>query len=240
VVLLHGVCFGPETMAAAGARLSRRCRVLIPHRRGYGQSACLPPATSVDEQVADLLGVLDRAEIAQAVLAGVSGGATISLAAAIAHPGRVRALLVHEPALGPLAPGVHGLLSTAAGAVAQADDPATGAETMGRILAGPGWERQPPGVRRAVREAGVVVAAEVPGFIAWHPSPGDLAGLRGHSLLTSVGARSRAQRTAAAEVLARLAGARVQVIPDCAHLAQIDAPVAFARVVARLAGEAPA
>jgi pimeloyl-ACP methyl ester carboxylesterase len=172
------------------------------------------------------------------VLAGVSGGATVALATAIAHPGRVRALLAHEPALGPLAPGVHGLLSAAAGALAQAADPATGAETMGRILAGPSWERQPPGVRRAVREAGPVVAAEVPGFIAFRPTPADLAGLRALPVLTSVGARSRAQRTAAAAVLAASAGARVEVIPDCAHLVQLEAPVVFARMVARLAAEA--
>lgn len=233
VVLVHGVCFGPETFERPASALARRVRVLTVHRRGYGRSSDLPPGETVDEHVNDLVAALDRLGIPKAVFVGVSGGATITLAIALAHPARVAAAVVHEPALGPLAPGVHGILSTGAGMIAQAAEAADGAEAMASLLAGPSWGACGHAERMRIRELGPVVRAEVPGFLEFAPSADELRALRAVPLVSSVGGSSRAQRMAAAQVLAGIAGARLEVVRDVGHLLQLDAPAVLARCALR-------
>jgi pimeloyl-ACP methyl ester carboxylesterase len=239
VVLLHGVCFGPETFERPAAALGRRVRVLLPHRRGYGASSHLAPGTEVEQHVEDVIAVMDHEDVEQAVLVGVSGGATIAVAIALAHAPRVAAAVIHEPALGPLAPGVHGLLSTGAGMVAQAAEPGDGAEAMAALLAGPaGWLAQSPEDRARIHGLGPVVRAEVPGFVRFAPTAEQVRGLRGMRLVSSVGGLSRAQRRAAAQTLAELAGARLEVVPQSGHLVQIDAPGTLVRCALRQRREA--
>lgn len=238
MVLLHGACFGPETMSEAARRLSRHRRVLLVHRRGYGASASLVPGARIGSHVEDVIDVLDREGCAAATVVGVSGGATIAVAVAVAHPDRVPAIVAHEPALGALAPGVNGVLSAGLGAINQATDPADGAEAMGVLLAGPDtWRRLPAAVRAGVRDRGEVVAREVPAFVGFSPTVDDLRGLRAVRVVSSVGAWSRPQRMEAARVLAAHSGGAVAVVPRCGHLVQIDAPAALAAAVARLTEE---
>lgn len=233
VVLVHGVCFGPETFARPAAALARRVRVITPHRRGYGESAHLPPGGTVDDHVHDLVTALARMGVSRAVFAGVSGGATITLATALARPGLVAAAVIHEPALGPLAPGVHGILSTGAGMVAQAADAGDGAEAMASVLAGGTWADLGFAERSRIRDLGCVVRHEVPGFLAFAPSVADLRRLRDIPVVSSVGGLSRAQRMAAAQILAEHAGARLEVVRGAGHLLQLDAPAVLARCILR-------
>jgi pimeloyl-ACP methyl ester carboxylesterase len=236
VVVLHGVAFGPETMRLVAREIAPRARALVVHRRGYGKS--VDRATvDVAGQVDDIVAVLDRHDIERAVVVGVSGGATITVAFAMAAPERVIAAVTHEPALGPLAPGVHGLLGVAAGALSQATHREDGAQEFARVLTGPTWRRLGADDRARVRDRAEVIAAEVPHFVAFAPTVSDLRALRKTQLITSVGSLSPAQRHDAAAILALHAGAEVASIPRVAHLVQLDAPADFARVVLRSAGE---
>jgi pimeloyl-ACP methyl ester carboxylesterase len=234
-VLVHGVAFGPETMSALARELASRARVLLVHRRGYGASAART-IVDVAGQVRDIIEMLDRHEIDRAVVAGVSGGATITIALAMAAPERIVAAIAHEPALGPRAPGVHGLLGVAAGALAQSADPAEAAASFARVLAGPTWGRLSAQQRERVTSRAEIIAREVPHFIAFAPSAADVRGLRAVRLVTSVGGLSPAQRHDAAAMLADHAQAEIAGVPGVAHLVQIDAPVEFARLVLRAAG----
>lgn len=236
VVLLHGVAYGPGTLDAVAAALAGGgATAVVPHRAGYGRSAGVPPRTALGAQIDDVAEVLRDMGIRRAVWAGVSGGATIALAVAIRRPDLVSALLLHEPALGPLAGGLHARLRGAAAAVRSADDLAEGAVTLARALSGErAWAGLPAPVRHAVRAAGPVVRTEISQFPAFSPGAAALCGLRGTRVVSSVGARSGAERWHAGAVLETLAHA-APARPASGHLVQLEAPDAFARLALALA-----
>lgn len=235
VLLLHGVAFGPLTMTAtARAVVDSGARVVVPHRGGYGASAGVAPAPDLAGQVADVIEVLDVIGARRAVWAGVSGGATIALAAAILCPDRVAGVVLHEPALGTLAGILDARLRAAAAAVAAAPDPGDAATGLARALGGDGWARVDAATRRDIAAAGAAVRAEIPMFPAFAPTARELSRLRGMSVISSVGERSGAERRQAGEVLVRLAGA-IPARPSSGHLLQIEAPRALAEMAVGLA-----
>ena len=236
VMLIHGVGYGPLTLTAvARSAVAEGARVLVPHRAGYGASEAAAPARDLPGQVQDLVETLDAVGAARAVWAGVSGGATIALAAAVLRPDRVAGLVLHEPALGTLASALHARLRDAAAAVAAAPDAGTGALELARALGGPGgWERVDAATRAAIRAAGPAVRAEVALFPAFAPTAEQLGRIRGLPVVSSVGARSGPERHAAGRVLTGLAGASPALTPS-AHLVQLEAPAAFAGLAVQLA-----
>ena len=234
-MLVHGVAYGPLTLtAAARAVAAAGARVVVPHRGGYGASEATRTGGDLPTQVADLVEVLDAIGAERAVWAGVSGGATIALAAAIARPERVAGLVLHEPALGTLAGVLQSRLREAAAAVAASVDPGEGALGLARALGGEGWAGVDAPTRRAIRAAGPAVRAEIAMFPAFAPTARELSRLRAIPVVSSVGARSGPERREAGGVLVRLAGA-VPARPPSGHLVQIEAPAAFAELAVGIA-----
>ncbi len=221
--LVHGVGFGPSTFAHVARELRRTGPVLVIERRGYGSRALLAPPARVEDHVADLCSALDAAGLQRAVVAGCSGGATVALAAALLAPERVVAAVAHEPAVGSLAPE---LLEVVRAALARGDLP--------RVLAGPQtWAHLSAAQAADLRARDPLVTADARAFMAWEP-PLDVVAA---PIVCSVGARSAPLRHAIAATLRERTGARVAVLADCGHLAQLDAPAAFAAVIAGQAGE---
>jgi pimeloyl-ACP methyl ester carboxylesterase len=92
VVLVHGTGGGRQLTWSDQLPLSKQYRLIIPDRRGYGDS---PPATCVDFEV-------DASDIAEilgegAHLVGFSYGAIGSLLAAALRPDAVHSLAIIEP-----------------------------------------------------------------------------------------------------------------------------------------------
>jgi 3-oxoadipate enol-lactonase len=223
VVLVHGVGIGPWSYAAVAAALAADHTVLVAHRRGYGSSRALPPPASLAEQVDDLAALVDG----PAAFVGVSGGATLVLALALARPARVSAAVVHEPALGPLAPELDAELQAAGAALAASDGDPAGAVRFVRGLVGDaGWERLGPDRRGDVAALAGAVRHEVPQFLSFAPHAGELAVAA--PVATAVGAASRPSRHRAAAILARHLGTTPTVLPATGHLAQLDNPAALA------------
>jgi pimeloyl-ACP methyl ester carboxylesterase len=91
LVCLHaGVCDRRMWMAQIDA-LRARHRVVAYDRRGFGETRYAPAPHA---QVDDLLAVLDALRIERAVLMGCSQGGRIAIDTALAHPARVRALVL--------------------------------------------------------------------------------------------------------------------------------------------------
>jgi pimeloyl-ACP methyl ester carboxylesterase len=244
VVLVHGVGIGAWAFAEVAAALAADHRVLVPHRRGYRPDRFeveVPRWAAVEDQVDDLLRVLVSRRIAEATFVGVSGGATLVLALAMAAPGVVSTAVVHEPVIGPLAPELHTVLKAAA---ARLSSSGVGVDGVLEFMAGlVGVERMaalPAAGRHAVRRVSKVVRAEVPAFIAFAPTAADLARLVDVPLVASLGSLSPEPRRQAAAVLSRRAGARVAVLDGVRHLPQLEAPAAFEKVIREAIGAADA
>ncbi|HEX3623395.1 MAG TPA: alpha/beta fold hydrolase [Acidimicrobiales bacterium] len=224
VVLVHGVGVGPWSYRALARDLAGDHTVVLAHRRGYGASAGMAPPASLEAQVDDLLGLAGG----PAAFVGVSGGATLTLAVAIACPEAVSAAVVHEPVLGALAPELHAELVDA-GARLLSSTGLGGTEAFMRALVGPQtWASLRPSDVADVMARDGAIRHEVPQFLAFAPTREDLARLAGGRLVSSVGGRSRRSRRLAAAALAACLAGPTHVIPGVGHLAQLEAPAALA------------
>jgi len=204
VVLVHG--------AATSARVWERLTPLLP---GWDVTAVTRPRTGdLDREVAWLA---DRAEGAWVV--GMSGGATLGLALASTETHLLGAVL-HEPAVGSLAPG---LLRPMAAAFEQG-----GTEAFAQALYGRSWS--------AALAAGAldeeVTARELAMFRGFEPGPPSASSGR---VLVTVGSQSPQPRHDAAAALRARFGYEVAVVPDAGHFAAYDAPEAFATIVCSVA-----
>jgi len=223
-VLVHGVGVGPWSYAALAAALAVDHEVVVAHRRGYGASAGLPLAASLHEQVEDLV----ELAAGPAAFVGVSGGATLVLALALACPGLVTAAVVHEPLVGLLAPALHAQIEAAASRLAMSPGE-EGAVDFVRNLVGPRtWERFDAGQVAEVGSRQAVVRTEVPHFLAFSPSPAQLRDLAGEAVVSTVGEASPSSRHLAAAAVAAHTGSSPMSVPGIGHLAQVEGPDALA------------
>jgi pimeloyl-ACP methyl ester carboxylesterase len=115
--------FGPLTDALAGMYT-----VISYDRRGNSRSSRPPDRvpTTLAEQAADALAVLDPSGCRRARIFGSSGGASVALEVAAHHPGAVEAVVAHEPP-------VPVVLDDPAGVLAAYDE-------IERLRSSEGWE----------------------------------------------------------------------------------------------------
>lgn len=240
VVCLHaGVCdrrmWTPQVEALRATH-----RVLAYDRRGFGETRADPePHSRVD----DLIAVLDDAGTRHTVLVGCSQGGRLAIDTALAHPDRVRALVLvacsisgaPEDSLGPFEPPIDMLVEKLEAANARGDHEALNELEAQAWLDGPA---QAAGrVSGALRELfldmnGIALAQgdfgadtdeanawarldqiHVPTLIIW-----------GTFDFAHYGPRMRA-------LAQRIAGARTFVIDGAAHLPGLERPAQFNRVV---------
>jgi pimeloyl-ACP methyl ester carboxylesterase len=95
LILLHGG--GPDrySLLPLARRFADDFTVALPDIRGYGRSVCTDPARHTWKQYADDVdALLDHLGLRRAALGGTGLGGTITLRAAAAYPGRIRAAIV--------------------------------------------------------------------------------------------------------------------------------------------------
>jgi len=171
VVCLHSNASASAQWRPLMERLAPSFHVLAPDSLGAGRSPAWPKATTVglSDEVALLEPVFARAGTPFS-LVGHSYGGAVALIAALADPGRVKALALYEPTLFCLleeeAPGqaaANGIREAAADAAAAIDrgDPSAAAERFIDYWMGAGsWAAMPPS-----RQA--VVAASMSNISGW-------------------------------------------------------------------------
>src|SRR5437763_16911125 len=97
LLALHGLTgHGARWRALADEQLPGY-RVIAPDLRGHGRSTSLPPLT-LEEHAADVLRVIDRYRLAAVPVLAHSFGGAVALQAQRLAPGRVRKLVLLDPA----------------------------------------------------------------------------------------------------------------------------------------------
>jgi pimeloyl-ACP methyl ester carboxylesterase len=237
VVLAHGFGGSARNFRPQARALRNRYRIVLYDARGHARSAApLDPALYTAEQlVMDVGRVLEREQVAQAVVGGLSMGAGTALGFALARPERVRALV-----LAAFPPGAREGREENLRQVEWARGFADTIETKGLEVAGSEFAWGPrsgfdASTARLVRQGMVehspqALAHLLRQVLAEQRSAAELAPqlreLRVPALIL-VGAQDRLSR-GPSEVLARsLRSARLVVIPDAGHIVNLAAPREF-------------
>ena len=98
LVLVHGDFLdGPTTWAAQIETLAGQHRLIVPDRRGRGQSPKEPRPYTIEGDAADVLALADELGLARFHLAGQSYGAIVALEVARRAPERPGSLHLIEP-----------------------------------------------------------------------------------------------------------------------------------------------
>jgi len=88
-----------ESWNGVAPLLAKRVRVLRYDTRGAGLSQKVRGACSIDTMTADLIALMDVADIKTAAIAGIAVGGAIALNTALRHPTRVSAVVATSPAI---------------------------------------------------------------------------------------------------------------------------------------------
>ena len=229
VLLSHGYSATSRMWRGQVEALAPRYRIITWDMRGHGQSDSPddPALYSEAATVGDMAAILDALGIDTAVIGGLSLGGYMSLAFHLAHPGRVRALMLFDTGPGYRNPAGREAWNRTAEARAVAF------ETRGLDALGSGAE-----VRIAQHRSSKGLALAARGMLAQFDSRviESLEGIRVPTLVL-VGEKDEPFLGATDYMAAKIPGAQKVVIPGAGHAANIDNPAAFnAAVEAFLAG----
>lgn len=106
IVLSHGAFLDHTLWADVVAQLSADHRCITWDERGHGMSECNGPFDYWDA-ANDAVGLLDLVGVESAVFVGMSQGGWLSQRAALAHPDRVRGLVLQGTSVALLTPEEH-------------------------------------------------------------------------------------------------------------------------------------
>jgi len=231
VVLLHPVGLDLTFFEPVARDLARDHRVMTVDLRGYGHSTGMPPATSMDDYVADAHRLLVETGFAPAAVVGLSFGGMIAQVLAVQHAQNVAALI---PCACPstFAPEGREMIRKRAAAAERDGMEAVLEATMARwftedFRARGGHE---PAVQR-------LLADEVASWAAnWRAIAGLDIASRLHEIraptLCIAGEVDLAAPPAIVEAIAeRIPGARYEVMQGAPHMLFIEQPGKFAALV---------
>jgi pimeloyl-ACP methyl ester carboxylesterase len=231
ILLSHGYSATSRMWQGQVEALADRYQVITWDMRGHGQSDSPddPAAYSEAHTVADMAAILDALGIERAVIGGLSLGGYMSLAFHLAHPSRVRALMLFDTGPGYRNPAGREAWNRTAEARAVAF------ETRGLEALGAGAE-----VRIAQHRSARGLALAARGMLAQFDSRviESLETIRVPTLVL-VGERDEPFLGATDYMAAKIPGARKVVIPAAGHAANIDNPPAFNAAVADFLASLP-
>ena len=235
VTLITGIANDLSMWDGQVPALARDFRVLRYDLRGQGQTPATEPPYSIGLLVQDLIALWDRLGIQKSHLVGLGLGGSIAQAAAIEHPERIerlvpcccRAQMVPE-----FAALWHDLIATVKSKGLEAI-----VEPTAQRWFSDAFKAANPGVLDGVRR--MIRATSVPGYLG---CAGAFVGLSIEDRLQEIKARtlyiSGAEDTRGgppalmAGLAGKVPGARHVSVPNAAHIANIQNPEGFNRVLA--------
>ncbi|HEX9296949.1 MAG TPA: alpha/beta fold hydrolase [Polyangiaceae bacterium] len=239
IVLLHAFPLDGNMWAEQKRELARSARVLVPDLRGFGRSAAVPPALTVDDHADDVAELLDRLAIKRVTLAGLSMGGYIALAFARRHRNRLARLALADTRAAPDSP--EGRAARDANiALVEGEGVAALVERLLPKLLSKG---APEEIVTRVRQMAASQNAEgVKAALAAMRDRADSTTLVANLALPTaviVGEADAISPPSEARAVAALVpGAELEIIPGAGHLSNLEAPAAFTAALRRLMGRA--
>ncbi|MCS6765669.1 MAG: alpha/beta hydrolase [Candidatus Protistobacter heckmanni] len=229
VLLSHSILAAGMMWDAQAALLAAQgWRVINMDTRGHGASKASPAPYTMDGLADDAVAVLDALGVAKAHFVGLSLGGMIGFGLGVRHASRLLSLCLCDARA-----------DAPAAFAAPWDERITAAQSGGAaVLAQSTVERW---FGKAFVDANPAVAERFRATISATPLDGfvgcaralqgldylkDVAGINAPTTLI-VGANDGPLPGAMEEIRGRIAGARLDVIPDAGHLPNIDQPAAF-------------
>jgi len=214
------------------AALARDARVLRYDMRGHGRSPVPPPPYTLADLGADLLALLDRHGIARASLCGVSLGGMVSMWVAAHAPERVgRLVLCSTSALmpPPEAWAERAALVRRSGTEAVADTVVARWFTPAFAAARPDVVAPIRADLAATPPAGYAACCEVVGAMDLRA---DLGSIRAATLVIGAADDPSTPPEHARAIAAGIPGARLVVLPQGAHLVNLETPEVVTALIA--------
>lgn len=224
VVLLHSLGATLEMWEPQVAPLTADRRVVRLDLRGHGGSPVPPGPYELADLGADVLALLDRLEIGRASLCGISLGGMVAMWLAANAPQRVDRLVLcsTSAALGP----PEAMYERAA--VARAEGPAALADAVAARWLTPGYAAEHPEALRRLRD--MIASTPAEGYagcceaIATMRLDGTLERIVAPTYVVAGADDPSTPPEHAARIAARIPGARMAVVADAAHLANVEHP----------------
>lgn len=235
LLLVHGFPLDRSLWRAQVEGLQDAARVIAPDLRGFGGTDAGPKTTTMDDHVADLVTLIRTLDLERVVLCGLSMGGYIALAFLARHPEMVRGLIlcntragaddekaregrqaaakkVSDEGIVPFAEGMLPKLLTGATIAARPD---VSASVKAMIV-----RQRPTGVIAALRG------------IAARPDHTSLLARIGVPTLIITGSADTLIPPSESEAMAAaIPDSTLVVIPNVAHLSNVEDPEAFNRAV---------
>lgn len=223
ILLSHGYSATSQMWQGQVDDLQADFRVITWDLRGHGQSDSPEESSDYSRSAAvgDMQAILDACQVERAVIGGLSLGGYLSLAFHVAHPERVRALMLFDTG-----PGYKN---------AKARDAWNrGAERMARELETGGLSALTGGaeVKVSTHRSAAGLARAARGTLAQFDSQvaGSLPSIRVPTLVLA-GGRDEPFLAATDYMAAKIPDATKVLIPGAGHAANIEQPQAFNRAV---------
>jgi pimeloyl-ACP methyl ester carboxylesterase len=243
VVFIHGALMGHTYRPLMAEPAMRNYRFIGYNRRGYAGSSPPGGALSVAGHAADCLALLRKLDAVPAHVVGHSSGAVIGIQLALDAPEAVRSLSLLEPALLGVPSG--GALVEKLGAsvpIYEGGDKAGAVDKFLREVCGKDYRRtvdtQLPGtLDQAAADADAFFTGEFPAVAEWQFTEEDAKRIT-RPVLSVMGANTDAAiglptySEIHARVLEWFPNAKSFVLPQAAHLLQVENPRAMAEGLA--------
>ena len=231
ILLSHGYGATCRMWDGQVAAFADRYRLVLWDMRGHGRSGdpADPARYSHALSVGDMAAVLDACGIERAIIGGLSLGGVMSLAFHLAHPERVRALMLFDTGPGFRNPEARRQWNERAEARARELEAKGLPESVGGAETRLGRHRSAQGLAGAARGMLTMQDGSLIGSLPNIAVP----------TLVLVGAEDRHFLAAADYMAAKIPGAQKVVIPDAGHAANLDQPDLFKRAVAAFRSTLP-
>lgn len=234
VLFLHGFPHNRGLWAAQLAALGSHTRCISVDLRGFGESSVAPPY-SMDQYADDVAAFMDKLQIDQATLCGLSMGGYVGFAMWRRHPQRIRALVLADTKAGADSDEARekrramAQLARERGASAVADALITSMVGQHTRETSPQIVDSVYRMLSSANVAGIVGALE-----ALRERPDSAATLSTIDVLTLivVGEDDVLTPVADAEAMHRaIYGSRLQVLAGAGHVSNVERPAAFNRIL---------